>query len=185
MTVESPDLINLNLMSKQRTRSYQPRRTQSMAEMKARQSAKIREIAEALASAGFVALDAQAKALGIGRSTAWTILKSSHKGSGLSPKIINRILANDRLPALVRAKMFEYVKDKASGRYGHSAKLRQKFITALSAKPVKQRAEARNHKAASGASSGHVASLTRRHATVNNSDPVDLDHKPLRSRRAV
>ena len=94
MTVESPQLLNFDSMSKQRTRSHQPRRPHSMAEMKARQATKIRGIAEALVSAGFVSLDAQARALGVGRSTAWTILKSSHKASGLSAKIINRILAN-------------------------------------------------------------------------------------------
>jgi hypothetical protein len=37
----------------------------SLADVKARQSSKIREIAEALITAGFISLDAQAKALGI------------------------------------------------------------------------------------------------------------------------
>src|SRR6266478_9905874 len=57
------------------------------ARMKARQSLKIRELAEALKSAGFLTLDEQAKALGLSRSTAWTIRKASHKASGLSASI--------------------------------------------------------------------------------------------------
>src|SRR5262244_674676 len=49
------------------------------ARMKARQSSKIRELAEAVKSAGFLTLDEQAQALGLSRSTAWTIGKASHK----------------------------------------------------------------------------------------------------------
>ena len=47
------------------------------ARMKARQSSKIRELAEAVKSAGFLALDEQAKALGLSRSTAWTVQRRS------------------------------------------------------------------------------------------------------------
>src|SRR5215471_7103640 len=49
------------------------------ARMKARQSSKIRELAEALKSAGFLTLDEQAQALGLSRSAASTILRASHK----------------------------------------------------------------------------------------------------------
>jgi hypothetical protein len=52
--------------------------------MKARQAAKIRELGHALVDAGFLTLDEQSKALGLARSTTWTILRASHKGSGLS-----------------------------------------------------------------------------------------------------
>src|SRR5262245_52910002 len=105
---------------------------QSAARLKARQAAKIREISSALSSAGFVTLDAQAKLLGLGRSTAWTILRSNHKGSGLSAKTIDRLLSVRQLPMAVRATILEYVEEKASGRYGHSGRVRRKFITALS-----------------------------------------------------
>ena len=44
--------------------------TLSIRDMKARQSSKIHEIGEALMSVGVVALDAQAKVLGLPRSTA-------------------------------------------------------------------------------------------------------------------
>ena len=65
-------------------------------------------------------LDDQANALGLSRSTTWTILKGRHKASGLSADIINRMLAAPRLPPLVRAKVLEYVEEKTAGRYGHS-----------------------------------------------------------------
>jgi hypothetical protein len=60
-----------------------------VAEMKARQAAKIRELGHALVDSGFMTLDDQSKALGLARSTTWTILRTSHKGSGLSAAISN------------------------------------------------------------------------------------------------
>src|SRR5258708_38092757 len=60
---------------------------------RARQFSKIRELVEAVKAGGFLTLEEQAKALGLSRSTAWTIRKASHKASGLSASIINRMLA--------------------------------------------------------------------------------------------
>ena len=48
----------------------------SLADVKARQASKIREIGKALITTGFVSLDAQAKVLGLPRSTAWRILSA-------------------------------------------------------------------------------------------------------------
>ena len=118
-------------MPRRRVSSHQAPKPQSVGKMKARQSAKIREIADALISAGFPTIDAQAKILGVGRSTAWTILKSTHKGSGLSAKVISRILAVRQLPPLVRTKVLEYVEEKASGQYGHSAKTTAKIYNCV------------------------------------------------------
>ena len=73
-------------------------------DMKARQSSKIRELGDALIAEGYLTLDEQARALALGRSTTWTILKRHYKTSGLSAGIINRMLAASRLPALVRAR---------------------------------------------------------------------------------
>jgi hypothetical protein len=84
-------------------RLYQPRRQQTVAGMKARQAVKIREIKEALVASGILTLDEQTKALGLNRSTAWTVLKGDHKSSGLSATIINCILAATQSPPLVRA----------------------------------------------------------------------------------
>jgi hypothetical protein len=100
--------------------------------MKARQFLKIRELVEAVKSAGFLALDEQAKALGLPRSTAWTIRKASHKASGLSAPIINRMLAAPELPLLARTKILEYVEEKAAGLYGGSRSQLRKFAARLS-----------------------------------------------------
>src|SRR5262249_13052430 len=91
-------------------------------EMKARQCAKIKELREVLIATGFRSLDEQAKALGLSRSTTWTIINASHKNSGLSASVINRILAKPQLPSLVRATVVEYVEDKLAGLYGHNKK---------------------------------------------------------------
>lgn len=125
--------FNFELMSKNRTSAYQHRRLQPLAAMKLRQATSIRQIADALRASGFYSLDKQARALGVARSTAWTILKSAHKSSGLSAKLINRMLAGQHLPPLVRTKILDYVQEKAAGDYGHNSKLRNKFVTALAA----------------------------------------------------
>ena len=156
-------------MPRRRASSHQAPKPQSVGKMKARQSAKIREIADALISAGFPTIDAQAKILGVCRSTAWTILKSTHKGSGLSPKVISRILAVRQLPSHVRTKVLEYVEEKASGHYGHSARLRRKFITALSTRHINL---------ARGAAVATPASYARPRAADRTSKPVDFSHKP-------
>ena len=106
-------------------------------EMKIRQSAKIRELADAVQAAGFRTLDQQAQALGLPRSTAWTIRKANHKASGLSASIINRMLASPQLPPLARSKIMEYVEEKAAGLYGGPAAGRRRFAARLSIKQVR------------------------------------------------
>ena len=101
---------------------------------KARQSSKIKEIGDALVSAGFFTLGEQARTLGLSRSTTWTVLKGSHKGSGLSALIVNRMLASPRLPPRVREKILEYVQDRLAGLHGHSKTQRNRFAARLSAK---------------------------------------------------
>jgi hypothetical protein len=102
------------------------------AKIKERQSAKIRELAKALQNSGFYTLDEQAKALGLSRSTAWTVRRANHKASGLSASIINRMLATPHLPSLVRSKILEYVEEKAAGLYGGSRAQRRTFIARIS-----------------------------------------------------
>ena len=187
MAVESLVLFMSDAMAMRRVSSPQAPSPHTVAKMKARQSAKIREIASALVDAGFDTLDGQARILGIGRSTAWTILKGDHKGSGLSAKIISRSLSGRNLPPAVRKIILEYVEEKSSGVYGHSHKLRRRFIVALSARRVDERKKAR------------IATMTARteRVTANiittpseersderNIDPAGPDHKTPRSRRA-
>jgi hypothetical protein len=105
-------------------------------ELKVRQANKIRELKYELVAAGFVSLDEQAKVLGLPRSTAWEILQGNYKASGLSASIVNRMLMQPRLPAIIRAKVLEYVEEKIAGVYGHNAVQRRRFSARLSIKLV-------------------------------------------------
>jgi len=108
------------------------------AELKMRQASKIREIRDALIATGFVALDVQAQALGVSRSTAWNILNGTYKSSGLSVAIINRMLAAPRLPPLVRTKILEYIREKTAGCYGHGNIQLRKFSSRLVTSHLRQ-----------------------------------------------
>lgn len=103
-----------------------------IAGMKARQRIKIQEIRAALIHAGVMTLDEQTQVLGLCRSTAWSILKPNHKSSGLSAGTINTMLKSQHLPTSVRQKIFEYVKEKIVGIYGHSERRRREFAGSLS-----------------------------------------------------
>jgi hypothetical protein len=61
------------------------------------------EATHALTSAGYFSLDEQAKALGLHRSTAWTIIKKKHKLGRLNRQTAQRILENPDTPLSVRA----------------------------------------------------------------------------------
>ncbi len=89
-----------------------------ISDLKARQAAKVREIGEALVTAGYDNLDAQAAALGLSRSTTWTIIRGTHKSSGLSAAILNRMLSAPDLHSLVRRKILEYTLENSAGLYG-------------------------------------------------------------------
>jgi hypothetical protein len=58
----------------------------------------IQDITATLIACGYYSLDAQAKALGINRSTAWTIVRNKHKLGRLSAKTTERMLSNGALP---------------------------------------------------------------------------------------
>jgi hypothetical protein len=103
---------------------------------KQRQSSKIKELSDALVAAGFLSLDKQATALGLSRSTTWTILRAKHKNYGLSGALIDRILKRPQLDRRVRAKVIEYVQEKASGFYGHNKTQLRRFTERLPARAV-------------------------------------------------
>jgi hypothetical protein len=98
---------------------------------RALQTKKIKEIGYALVASGLVFLDQQANALGISRSTAWTILRATHKTSGLTAIVINQMLMAPQLPPFVRAKLFEYIEGKIAGAYGHSPQQVRRFAARL------------------------------------------------------
>jgi len=62
----------------------------------------LQRLAAALAAAGYDTLDDQAKALGIHRSTAWTIVKCKHKLGRLNITTRKQMLSNPHLPPGVR-----------------------------------------------------------------------------------
>ena len=100
----------------------------ALADMKARQVAKMREIRDALVAEGCANLNEQAAALGLSRSTTWTIMSGSHKGSGLSATVLTRMLSAPHLQPRVRKKILEYVAEKSAGHYGTSQVRLEKFI---------------------------------------------------------
>ena len=102
-----------------------------VADAKWRQANKIGEIRAAMIDAGLIALDEQAKALGLLRSTTWAILSGTHKASGLSASIVTRMLFAPDLPPQVRRKLLEYVREKFGGVYGHSPKQLRRYSVAL------------------------------------------------------
>jgi hypothetical protein len=73
----------------------------------------LQHISNALIGCGYTSLDKQAKALGISRSTAWTIIKTKHKLGRLSTKTTKRILANPELPPSVRAVVQKYMAERS------------------------------------------------------------------------
>jgi len=71
-------------------------------------------IADALIASGYTSLDQQARALGLSRSTAWTIVHAKHKVDRLSAKVSARMLQNPRLPPLVRATLQRYLAERSA-----------------------------------------------------------------------
>jgi hypothetical protein len=80
-------------------------------------SIELGRISDALVSSGYTSLDQQAQALGVHRSTAWTIVKNKHKLNRLSAKTIDRILKNPQTPPSVRRIVQQYA--SARGVTGH------------------------------------------------------------------
>ena len=109
---------------------------------KARQASKIGELKSTLIDAGLIALDEQARALGLSRTTAWSILTNAHKGSGISARIVIRMLTAPDLPPLVRSKIIECVLEKIDGAYGHSIKRSREFASRIALAPTKEGARA-------------------------------------------
>ena len=75
----------------------------------------LQQIRETLVQSGYTKLDQQAKALGVHRSTAWTIIKTRHKLGRLSAKTTQRILANPDTPPSVRSVIQKYLAERSLG----------------------------------------------------------------------
>src|SRR5215471_4058966 len=79
-----------------------------------KRSSRIQDIADALIASGYKSLDGQAKALGVHRATAWTIIKNKHKLGRLSAKTVQRILSNSETPEAVRAVIQKYMAERSA-----------------------------------------------------------------------
>ena len=108
---------------------------------KSRQAQKIGEIADALVSVGYMTLNQKGNVLGLCRSTTWTVINHTHKASGLSAALINRMLDAPQLPSPVREKINEYVRERLEGKYGHSTVQLRRFARRLSSKVAPTAAE--------------------------------------------
>lgn len=97
------------------------------AQMKAQQCQKLGELKTVLLDCGFTTLAQQAAALGLCRSSAWKLLKSDHKHSGLSAALVKRMLASRDLPHEARMIIDAYVQEKLRGAYGHGAAALKRF----------------------------------------------------------
>ena len=84
----------------------------------------LRAITDALIRSNYTSLDAQARALGISRSTAWTVIKQKHKLGRLYVNTTMKILANPELPVEVRAAVEAYVGAVKASRTHGSARPR-------------------------------------------------------------
>jgi len=86
----------------------------------------LHSISEALIASGYTSLDEQAEALGLHRSTAWTIINKKHKLGRLSAKTIDRILTNPQTPAAVRAVVQQYALQQKSTQKLRGSKTRRR-----------------------------------------------------------
>ena len=74
----------------------------------------LQQIREALIKSGHSKLDQQAKALGLHRSTAWTIVKAKHKLGRLNAQTTRRILASSDTPPDVRSVVQKYLAERSN-----------------------------------------------------------------------
>jgi len=77
-----------------------------------RRTIPVQRIADALVEAGYISLDQQARALGVHRATAWTIMRTKHKLGYLNGKTAERMLANPELPTCIRDVLHRYATEK-------------------------------------------------------------------------
>ena len=75
----------------------------------------LHNISEAIIASGFTSLNEQAKALGIHRATAWTIIKRKHKLGRLNRDTVARILSNPTTPHSVRTVVKQDVAERVDG----------------------------------------------------------------------
>jgi hypothetical protein len=93
------------------------------------QQRRILEISEVLSRHGHSTVNQQAKILNVPRSTAWTILRPTHKHSGLTVRVLLKMLNSPELPPEARQKVLDYLHEKADGRFGSNRNCQRRFKT--------------------------------------------------------
>ena len=93
----------------------------------------LQHISRALIGSGYTSLNQQAKALGLNRSTAWTIVKAKHKLGRLSTKTTTRILANPELPPSVRSVVQKYLAERSDTLAIRAKRLTERQTTRIAA----------------------------------------------------
>jgi hypothetical protein len=93
------------------------------------QQSRILEISEVLSRHGHCTVDQQARILNVPRSTAWTILRPTHKYSGLTIRVLLKMLNAPELPPEARQKVLDYLNEKAEGRFGSNRNCQRRFKT--------------------------------------------------------
>lgn len=91
------------------------------------QQSKILEISEVLSRHGHRTVDQQARILNVPRSTAWTILRPTHKHSGLTIRVLLKMLNSPELPLEARQKVLDYLYEKAEGHFGSNRNCQRRF----------------------------------------------------------
>jgi hypothetical protein len=110
---------------------FEPKAQSKIADNKARQTIRIKELGASLTASGMVTLDEQARALGLSRSSAWAVLKANHKASGLAAGTINQMLSSPELPPHVRVTILTYIEEKLAGLYGHNKTQLRRFAAGI------------------------------------------------------
>ena len=149
-------------------------------DMKTLQADKIREVGLALVVSGFTCLDQQANALGISRSTAWTILNAKHKTSGLSAMVINQMLMASQLPPLARAKLLEYIEDKIAGVYCHSPQQVRRFAARLMTEGFRSRSKTANGRSTAMLQPSRFTSFGAESAILRERGEAHVAPQPMR-----
>ena len=101
-----------------------------------RQASRIRDLRQALIDAGYKSLDQQATALGLCRSTTWTVLRGDHKCTGLQAALVARMWVAPNLPPTARTILASYISEKSQGSYGHNEDQRERFTAQLRRFPL-------------------------------------------------
>ena len=108
MGKKPPEPIRRRLSGTRASLSVRLKAVRHLNTSSARRTVPVQHIADALVGAGYISLEEQAKALGVHRSTAWTIIKTKHKLGYLNAKTTERMLANPELPPCIRDVLQRY-----------------------------------------------------------------------------